>query len=117
MTGPMSDIINFIRANRKIEAIKLFRAAFGGHLCGLKEAKDAVEAIDEAMQQPVQRPGEFIVTHKHENWSDHEVVQFNNALDAASFANRIVGDREQVYVARIVSKSVAKTTLTMQAVA
>lgn len=117
MIGPMSDIISYLRANRKIEAIKQFRVSFSGHLCGLKEAKDACEAIDEAMKQPLPRPGEFIVVHKHENWSDHEVVQFDNALDAASYADRIVDDREQVYVARIVSKSVAKTTRTMQAAA
>lgn len=116
MTGPMSDIINYLRANRRIDAIKLFRTSFG--YPGLKEAKDACEAIEEVMQQqPGARPGEFIVAHKHENWSDHEVVQFDNCVDASNYAERVVDDREWVAVARIVSKSVPKTTRTMQAVA
>ncbi len=38
----LSEIARFIRAGNKIEAIKAYRQTFGG---GLKEAKDAVEAL------------------------------------------------------------------------
>jgi len=40
-----ADVLQQVRAGRKIEAIKLYRQATG---LGLKEAKDAVEAIERA---------------------------------------------------------------------
>jgi ribosomal protein L7/L12 len=45
-TGPAGanpEIVRLLRANQKIEAIKVYRDATK---CGLKEAKDAVEAIE-----------------------------------------------------------------------
>ncbi len=47
--GKLKDIAELVRAGNKIEAIKLYRATFN---VGLKEAKDAVEAL--AAGQPVQ---------------------------------------------------------------
>lgn len=56
--GRLAEIGQLARAGQKIEAIKLFRAAFG---VGLKEAKDAVEAMEagqsaDVSQFPVQSP-------------------------------------------------------------
>jgi len=44
-----ADVVSAIQANRKIEAIKLLRAATG---MGLKEAKHAVEAYARANPNP-----------------------------------------------------------------
>lgn len=49
----MPDIIRIANDGRKIEAIKAFRTLYGA---GLKEAKDAVEAIVEATVAPVATP-------------------------------------------------------------
>ncbi|MDE3091570.1 MAG: hypothetical protein KGJ80_19545, partial [Chloroflexota bacterium] len=47
--GKLRDIAELVRAGNKIEAIKLYRAAFN---VGLQDAKDAVEAL--AAGRPVQ---------------------------------------------------------------
>ena len=39
----MAEVVQLLRAGKKIEAIKIYREIFG---VGLKEAKDAVEAIE-----------------------------------------------------------------------
>jgi hypothetical protein len=41
-SAPETQVLALLRQGRKIEAIKVFRAATN---CGLKEAKDAVEAL------------------------------------------------------------------------
>lgn len=46
MPGEDPGLEDLIRAGKKIEAIKYFRERHG---CGLKEAKDAVEALERAL--------------------------------------------------------------------
>lgn len=44
-TNPIPAILDLLREDRLIEAIKIFRTTYGG---GLREAKNAVEAIRHA---------------------------------------------------------------------
>ena len=44
--GVDPEVVRLLRANQKINAIKVYREA---HRCGLAEAKDAVEAIERSL--------------------------------------------------------------------
>lgn len=54
VTGPEPLWKTHARAKRKIDAIKDYRSFHGGQACGLREAKDAVEAFmaDEGIAYP-----------------------------------------------------------------
>lgn len=45
-SGASPEVVRLIRAGQKIEAIKVYRDATK---CGLKEAKDAVEAVERTL--------------------------------------------------------------------
>jgi ribosomal protein L7/L12 len=45
-SGANPELVRLIRAGQKIEAIRVYRQ---GKTCGLKEAKDAVEALEQTL--------------------------------------------------------------------
>lgn len=113
----MRDVIANIRKSHMIEATKAFRSIFG---CGLKEAKDAVEAIRDAM--PVTndaadtKPKQYIVARRPDQWgTDYYVDEFDNSAFAMSSALDKVSGNEDVIVAEIIARAEVVTTKTMKA--
>ena len=101
--NPMKTILSLLRQDRKIEAIKAFREAFG--VASLKTAKDAIEAINECMPNGTGH-GEYIVISRYDLGDDYQVFQADDRDQAMHEANRIVDARVEVAVAGIVARSV-----------
>jgi len=109
---PMHTILSLLRDDRPIEAIKEFRSAYGA---GLKEAKDAIEAIRNACMPRGIGPNEYIVISRHEDGDDYQVSRAVSKDEAMNDANRIVDLRVEVAVASIIARSV--TTRSMKEMA
>ena len=105
----MEGIISELRAGRDIEAIGLWRILYG---VGWKEAKDAVEAIAAAFIPGMHKPetwAKFMVffrTHEHDcEWARYDA---SNEHDAMSEARDMADRQHEVFVVRVVAKSVTK---------
>ncbi|WP_036003682.1 hypothetical protein [Bradyrhizobium yuanmingense] len=83
-TNPIPAILDLLREDRLIEAIKIFRTTYGG---GLREAKDAVEAIRHACLPHGGKPVEYLVVSR-------------------MVADGLVDYRAEVVVASVVASSV-----------
>lgn len=111
----MLNIIGYIRAGQLINAIKEYRALNG---VGLKEAKDACEAIRTALgivpahAQP--RP-EYKVVHRYLDSDELSMYHADDLSDANDYAVGIVNNREVVYVVQIIAKTQVVTTRTLKA--
>jgi hypothetical protein len=112
------EIINALRLGRTIEAIKQHRTLYG---TGLKESKDAIEALRDALglvgaaYVPPQSAPQFIVFSRyHESDYDYSRYSADDRADADRFASEIIDSRDEVIVAQVVAKSV--TVRTMKAV-
>lgn len=107
----MGAIINELRNGRVIEAIKQHRILYG---VGLKEAKDAVEAIRTALglNGVAYTPAQYVVFARFNGEDEYVRYTADDKTDAADYASRIVNDREDVIVAQVVAKAV--TTRSMQ---
>ncbi|EHR00194.1 Ribosomal protein L7/L12 [Bradyrhizobium sp. WSM471] len=103
VNNPMHTVVSLLSEGKTIAAIKVFRDAFE---TGLKEAKEAVEALIDVLGQPGARPTEYLVISRHEEESDYEVVRTYGKGSAMHDANSIVGVREEVIVAAVVAQSV-----------
>ncbi|RZN09664.1 hypothetical protein CWO91_16685 [Bradyrhizobium genosp. SA-3] len=111
--NPMNDVIRELKNGRLIESIKLFRQAYG---VGLKEAKDAVEAIREGMGLVCTGDGEYlIVTRYHDCDPDYSVSRDWTKEVALAEARSLCEHRHEIIVAKVVAKSV--TTRAMKEVA
>lgn len=110
----MQAVIANLRRNYLIDAIKEFRSLYG---CGLKEGRDAVEAIRDLL--PKQRHDEqfAVVSRFAEFDTDHLLNVLGSRDEALALANSIVNQRDEVIVARVIATSKAVTTRTMQEVA
>jgi hypothetical protein len=114
----MHMIVASMKAGRKIEAIKEWRALYG---VGLKEAKDAVEAIADAFNlnrlavnagsMPAPK-GSFMVFSRHKGEDDFSLYPADDEFDARDYAHGNVSNREEMFVVRVLAKSV--TTRSMQ---
>ncbi|QOZ06659.1 hypothetical protein [Bradyrhizobium sp. CCBAU 51765] len=100
---PMHTVFSLLRDGKKIEAIAVFRRTYG---CGLKEAKDAIEALIDIMAPPSSQPTEYVVISRHEGDSDYEVMRTYGKGSALYDANCIVDVREEVIVAAVIAQSV-----------
>jgi hypothetical protein len=101
---PMHAVFSRLREGKKIEAIKAFRDAYGS---GLKEAKDAIEALIDLVVPLGAQPTEYVVISRHEEDGDYEVMRTYSKDSAMYDANSIVDVREEVIVATVVAQSVA----------
>lgn len=101
--NPMKNILSLLRQDRKIEAIKAFREAFG--VSDLRTAKDAVETINECLPASTGQ-GEYIVISRYEPGDDYQVLHAGSKEQAMHEANSIVDARVEVAVAGIVARSV-----------
>jgi hypothetical protein len=99
----MHTVFSLLREGKKIEAIKEFRAAFGS---GLKEAKQAIEALMEIMVPLSAQQTEYVVISRHTEDSDYEVMRTYGKGTALYDANSIVDVREEVIVAAVIAQSV-----------
>jgi hypothetical protein len=98
---PMHTVLNLLRQDRKVEAVKEFRAAYK---TDLRQAIDAVEAI-----RDVYLPSgatDFIVVSRYDGHDDYQVSHVNSKEEAMNDANRIVHVREDVVVASIIARSI-----------
>lgn len=100
---PMHTVLSRLREDKKIEAIKVFRDAYGS---GLKEAKDAIEALIGIVAPLGAQPTEYVVISRHHEDSDYEVTRTYGKDSAMYDANSIVDVREEVIVATVVAQSV-----------
>jgi hypothetical protein len=112
----ISAIVTEMRAGRKIEAIKQWRILYG---VGLKEAKDAVEALCSAFIPNVAfspAPAAQYVVFSRYGADDHEYSRYtaDDRADADTFAARVCNSRDEVIVTQVVAQSV--TTRSMKAV-
>jgi hypothetical protein len=110
--NPMHTVLAHLRNGKTIEAIKEFRAAYGS---GLKEAKDAIEAIRDTFMPNGAQPAEFLVLGRYENDYDWSACGGWDKNGAMAEANRLVNQRDETIVARVVARSV--TTRVMKEVA
>jgi len=99
----MHTVFSLLREEQKIPAIKVFREAFG---CGLKEAKDAIEALIDITKPLGAKPTEYVVISRHEGDTDYEVMRTYGRGSAMYDANGIVDVREEVIVAAVIAQSV-----------
>jgi hypothetical protein len=106
---PMHTILTLLREDRPIEAIKEFRAAYGG--TGLKEAKDAIETIRDACMPRGIHPTEYIVISRYEDGDDYQVIRADSRDQAMHDANRIVDSRVEVAVATVIARSVTTRSM------
>lgn len=111
---PMQTILTLVRAGRKIEAIKEFRAGYGG---GLREAKDAIEAIADIVMPLGIGPIEYIVLGRYEDGDDYQVIRADSRDEAMHHANSIVDLHAEVAVAGIVARSITVTVRSMKELA
>jgi hypothetical protein len=100
--NPIHAILGLLQAGRLIEAVKEFRTAYGA---GLKEAKDAVEAIRESCLPPSTEPTEYLVISRYDEGGDYQVSRADSKDEAISEANRIVDLRVEVAVASVIARS------------
>jgi hypothetical protein len=113
----MDEIIKALRDGRLIDAVKTFRTKYRDHhgqTYGLKDAKDAVEAIRNAMG--IMRPSECIVVSRRSPHEEFYVNSFSTKLSAMEHADDLVRCRSELYVAQIVAKSETVTTRVLKAV-
>jgi hypothetical protein len=109
----MQAVIANLRRNYLIDAIKEFRSLYD---CGLKEARDAVEAIRELL--PRQGDESFVVISRFDEFDTDYTMTVRSTKDAAmNMANSFVKDRHETVVARVIAASKTVTTRTMQEVA
>jgi hypothetical protein len=101
--NPIHTILRLLQADRLIEAIKEFRSAYG---TGLKEAKDAVEAIRESCLPHNTEPTEYLVISRYDEGGDYQVSRADSKDEAMSEANRIVDLRVEVAVGSVIARSV-----------
>lgn len=110
----MKQVLACIRDGRMIDAIKEFRVAYGG---GLKEAKDAVEAIRDALRADnSKRYIVFTRSHEHEA----RFVAATGLLrreDALHYASEVVNQRFETLVVRVIAESKPVTTRELKEVA
>lgn len=112
---PMKIVIGCIREGRMIDAIKEFRVAYGG---GLKEAKDAVEAIKAAMS--ADHNGRYMVftrSHEHEARFAATASQCTSRAEAMRYAADVVNHRFETLVVRVLAESKPVTTRELKDVA
>lgn len=109
----MKTVLENLNRGFLIEAIKCFRSEYG---VGLKEAKDAVEAIRDALPKPcVEAKGKYLVLSRQDEWSsDYDLSECDDKDEAVAEAASIVGNRKHTIVARIISQSVTVTTRVMK---
>jgi hypothetical protein len=119
--NPMNDVIAHLRNHKIIDAIKEFRAIYG---VGLKEAKDAVEAIAAAMgvrtangwvEKPTDAGEYMVVSRRHETDWDYCASHCDSRADADGLAADECLVAAETYVVKVVAKSV--TTRSMKEVA
>ena len=94
----MRTVLNLLRQDRKIEAIKEFRAAYK---TDLRQAIDVVEAIRE-----VYLPTDFIVVSRYDEHADYQAIEVQSVQEAMNEANRLVHTREDVVVANVIARSI-----------
>jgi hypothetical protein len=109
----MNNIIGHLRDGKIIEAIKSHRVLYG---IGLKESKDAVEAIRDALgiQRPAYavQPAQFVVFSRfHESDYDYSRYNADDRADADTFAARTCDSRDEVIIAQVVARSVTTRSM------
>jgi hypothetical protein len=100
---PMHTVIAHLRDGKTIEAIKQFRIAYG---CGLKEAKDACEAIRDSFMPNGAQPTEYVVLSRFDHDYDWRVTRGHDKASAMADAKNMVDAREETIVARITAHSI-----------
>jgi hypothetical protein len=114
----MHGVIAALNHGKLIEAIKIFREIYG---VGLKEAKDACEAIRDALGLRPVHAGEtpsnhyMVVSRHNEHDWDYCVTHCDSRNDATGVAASVCNERHETYVVKVVAKSV--TTRSMKEVA
>lgn len=115
----MTNVVACLNAGRIIDAIKEFRGLTG---LGLKEAKDACEAIRDGLNHarslaPLQ--GHYIVLsrYQHSFSDEYTVINEETKTDAVALAERIKGDKAETLVARVIAKTEPVTTYVLKDVA
>jgi len=93
-TNPIPAILDLLRDNRLIEAIKVFRTTYGG---GLREAKDAVEAIRDACVSHGGKPVEYLVVSREETETSFQVRRTDSKEYAMMVADGLVYYRAEVW--------------------
>ncbi|MCA1379444.1 hypothetical protein I6F34_01240 [Bradyrhizobium sp. BRP05] len=111
-TTSMHTVLTHLRNGRTIEAIKEFRVLYGS---GLKEAKDAIEAIRDTFMPRGAEPTEYVTISRYEYDHEYQVVRAHSKEEALADANGIVDSRSEVMVAAVIARSV--TTRAMKEVA
>lgn len=106
--SPMHTVLAHLRNGKTIEAIKEFRAAYGS---GLKEAKDACEAIRDTFMPRGAEPTEYVTISRYEYDNEYKVVRAHSKEEAMHDANGIVDSRGEVMVARVIARSVTTRTM------
>jgi L-lactate utilization protein LutB len=103
----MTVIIADLRNGRIIEAIKHHRALYG---TGLKESKDAVETIRDAIGL-MPRNADVRVFSRVIGANGYTALAADDLLDANRIAANIVASREETLVVRVLSKTVVAKTM------
>jgi len=101
-TNPIPAILDLVREDRLIEAIKIFRTSYGG---GLREAKDAIETIRDACVPHGSKPAEYLVVSRDDE-SSFQVTRTDSKEHAMKVADGLVDYRAEVMVASVVACSV-----------
>lgn len=104
-TNPMPTILDRLREDRLIEAIKIFRTTYGG---GLREAKDAVETIRDACVPQGGKPAEYLVVSREDDETSFQVRRAENKEYAMMIAEGLVDYRAEVVVASVVACSITR---------
>lgn len=117
--GPMDAVINHLRNGHVVEAIKTFRNEYH---CSLVEAKNACEAIRDAMNAKARNPagtagpshGVFVRTSHS---ADYSFVGSWSEAEARTDADRFCaeGHEDDVFLVRVIARS--QRTLAMKDVA
>jgi hypothetical protein len=102
-TKPLPAILDLLREDRLIEAIKIFRTTYGG---GLREAKDAVETIRDACAPRDNMPAEYVVLSRDEDDVIFQVTRTDSKEHAMKIADGLVDYRAEVMVANVIACSV-----------
>jgi hypothetical protein len=114
----MQTVIDAIQDGRYIDAIKAFRTLYG---TGLKESKDAVDALRDVIQMdlpetPMIDDGEYIVCSRQDYNFEYSITRANDRADALNAAQAVCNASTeafpaQVIVARVVSRSETRTVM------
>lgn len=107
----MEGIINLIRADQPVLAMKQFRELFGVNLIQAKEIVEALRTVLPESNPQLAEGGRYIVLHRYGAFDEYTLAPSQSKDEAIEFATGIAPSREHTIVARVIAESEAVISL------